>query len=150
MTGMRKQSFPIASAVTQTCDKQVSPRFLRFLIVSGLAAMTNFGSRILFSQFFNYSLAIVFAFVVGLTTAFILNRALVFPTSRNTLRVQMFWFLAINLGALVLTLAMSLLFARIILPALGVHYWIEEIAHAIGILAPVLTSYLGHKNLTFK
>jgi putative flippase GtrA len=128
----------------------VSSRFLRFLIASGVAAGLNFGSRILFSHFVNYSLAIVFAFIIGLSTGFLLNRALVFSTSSNSLRAQMLWFLTINLGALVLTLAVSLLLARIVLPAFGMHSHAEEIAHAVGILAPVLTSYLGHKHLTFR
>jgi len=37
-----------------------------------------------------------------------------------------------------------------VLPALGIHSYAEEIAHALGILAPVITSYLGHKHLTFR
>jgi len=127
-----------------------SKQFLRFLLVSGIAAAANFGSRILFSRFCDYSLAIFFAFVVGITTAFVLNRALVFTASKNQLHQQMFWFLLINLGALALTLLVSLLFARIVLPALGIHSYAEEIAHALGILAPVITSYLGHKHLTFR
>ncbi|QBB71844.1 GtrA family protein [Pseudolysobacter antarcticus] len=152
MNRAREPESPPNSAANnaQGSDSNESKRFLRFLFVSAIAAAANFGSRIVFSRFCDYSLAIFFAFVVGITTAFVLNRALVFTASKNQLHQQMLWFLLINLGALVLTLAVSLLFARIVLPALGIHSYTEEIAHALGILAPVITSYLGHKHLTFR
>lgn len=152
MSLAREPESPPSSAANnvQGGDSMESKKFLRFLIVSGIAAAANFGSRILFSRFCDYSLAIFFAFVVGITTAFVLNRALVFTASKNHLHQQMFWFLLINLGALALTLLVSLLFARIVLPALGIHSYTEAIAHALGILTPVVSSYLGHKHLTFK
>ena len=139
-----------ASTPDRIRDSTESQRFVRFLFVSGVAAAANFGSRILFSRYCDYSLAILFAFLIGISTAFVLNRALVFTAPTNRLHRQMLWFLLINLGALVLTLAVSLLFARIVLPAFGIHSYSEEIAHALGILAPVITSYLGHKHLTFR
>ena len=125
-------------------------RFARFVLVSTLAAAMNFGSRIVFSQFVPYAVAIVLAFVVGLSTAFLLARAFVFSDSTNSLKRQGFFFVAVNFFALAQTLAFSLVFARSVLPALGVTAHAEAIAHAIGIGIPVISSYFGHKYLSFR
>jgi len=57
---------------------------------------------------------------------------------------------AVNMLALLQTLLVSLLLARIVLPKLGVSWHSEEIAHAIGIAVPIVTSYIGHQRLTFR
>ena len=53
-------------------------QFLSFIVCGGIAALANIASRIVFSLWMNYSLAIVFAFIVGMITAFILFRVFVF------------------------------------------------------------------------
>ena len=37
-----------------------------------------------------------------------------------------------------------------VLPSLGVQRFVHEIAHAVGVVVPVFSSYLGHKHLSFK
>ena len=37
-----------------------------------------------------------------------------------------------------------------VLPAMGVKVFVHEMAHAAGIVAPVFTSYLGHKHFSFR
>jgi len=133
--------------------KELSTRqeAVRFLAVGGLAAAANFGSRIGFSQFAAYEIAITLAFFVGLTTAFILNREWVFVrANRSALAEQMTKFLLVNLLGLGVTLGVSVLLARRILPALGVRAGLEEIGHFAGIGATVLISYLAHKHWTFR
>lgn len=126
-------------------------RFLRFLLAGGLAALVNFGSRILLSQFIDYVAAIVCAYLLGMVTAFLLNRAFVFSeASQADPRRQFAWFVLVNVAAVLQTLAISLLFARLLLPAAGIIDQAETIAHAAGVLFPVFTSYLGHKHLTFR
>ncbi len=110
----------------------------------------NFGSRIVFSQFAPYPVAIVLAFVVGLSTAFLLTRTFVFAGSTNSLKRQGFFFVAVNFFALAQTLIFSLIFAKSLLPALGITDHVEAIAHAIGIGIPVFSSYFGHKYLSFR
>lgn len=124
-------------------------RFARFILVSAIAAGANFGSRMLFSLAVGYPVAITLAFVVGLTTAFILNRQFVFPDSTSSTVRQAMWFTAVNLFALVQTLAISLLLARWLLPVVGWTWHVEDVAHAVGIVAPVVTSYAGHARFTF-
>lgn len=124
-------------------------QFILFVLVSGLAAAMNFGSRILFSRFMPYTPAIVLAFCVGLVTAFVLGRLFVFRNAANPLHQQVLYFVLVNLFGLAQTLLISLLLAHWLLPALGLTAHIEEIAHAVGITVPMVSSYFGHKYLSF-
>lgn len=126
------------------------PTPLRFMLAGAFAALVNFTARIALSAFMPYGSAIFIAFFIGMTAAFLLNRRFVFQTSSNSLTRQATWSVAINLFALVQTLAVSLLLARLLLPMLGLVWHSEEIAHAAGIGVPIVTSYLGHRRLTFR
>lgn len=128
----------------------ISARLVRFVVASGVAALINFGSRIAFSLVAPYPAAIMLAFCAGLSSAFVLNRLFVFEQPDIPLRHQMFWFTAVNLFALAQTLAVSLLLQRLLFPAAGLTWHSDEIAHAIGILVPIASSYLGHKKLSFR
>ena len=52
-------------------------RFFRFLVAGGLAAICNFGSRFFYSLFVDFSTAVVFAFMTGLTAGYLLNKRFV-------------------------------------------------------------------------
>ena len=128
----------------------ISRQLFRFLLAGGFAACVNFFSRIVLSNWMPYTAAIFGAFVCGLLTAFVINRELVFTEAAKPLRHQVFWFVAINLAALLQTLAISLLLAWVAFPAIGFDRHAETVAHAIGIGIPVITSYVGHKYITFR
>lgn len=138
------------ASVAQTHVAGLSKQFMRFLIVGGFAAALNFGSRIVLSRWLPYAAAIVFAYLIGLVTAFVLNRRYVFTGITSRLHHQMFWFVAVNVVALTQTLVVSLLFAHYVLPFLGIYWHREELAHAAGIATPIFTSYIGHKRLSFR
>ncbi len=125
-------------------------RFVRFVVASAVAAAVNFGSRALFSVWLDYMTAITLAFLCGLATAFALNRKFVFEQSSNSTNVQAFWFVVVNLFGLLQTMVVSVVLARHALPAMGIHRGVEAIAHAIGVATPILTSYVGHKHLSFR
>ena len=125
-------------------------QFLTFLLAGGLAAAANFGSRIALSHWMHYIPAIITAYLIGMVTAFVLNRRFVFKAASNSLGNQATWFVLVNLAAVAQTLVISLLLADVVLPKLDVHAHGETIAHGIGVLVPVVTSYLGHRHLTFK
>jgi putative flippase GtrA len=118
--------------------------------VGGIAAAANFGSRFLFSRWVNYESAIIFAFLVGLLTAFLLMRKLVFNAEGKKLMPQIIKFVAVNLFALLQTLLISVALVRWLFPQWGVNYHPEAWAHLIGVLTPVVSSYFCHKFLTFK
>jgi len=124
-------------------------QFAGFLIAGGIAAVVNFLSRIAFNLFFGYAISIVLAYLAGMVTAFLLNRHGVFAPSGKSVRVEAVWFTLVNMLAVVQTLIISLLLAEIVLPKMGILAFQKEIAHAIGIMVPVVTSYFGHKYWTF-
>lgn len=128
----------------------ISSRFVGFLIVGGLAAIANFGSRILFGMFIPYVPSIVVAYCIGMLTAFVLNRAFVFKDASNQLHHQALWFVVVNMAAVVQTILVSLLLARWLFPAIGMTFHPESVAHAVGVIVPVISSYVGHKHLTFR
>jgi putative flippase GtrA len=125
-------------------------RFGLFLVAGGLAAVANFGSRFGFSQWFSYPVAIVLAYLVGMTVAFVLMRQYVFAGRGKSIGPQAIKFVLVNGLAVLQTLIVSLLLARWALPALGVAAHAEAIAHAVGVAVPVMTSYFGHKWGTFR
>lgn len=127
-----------------------SRQFGAFLLTGGVAAVVNFGSRILYSRAVDFSSAVLLAYLSGMVTAFVLARTFVFADSRQSLGRSGMLFVLVNLVALLQTWTISLGLAHYLFPALGVSRFAEEMAHAVGIAVPVVTSYLGHKHWSFR
>ncbi|QBG87098.1 GtrA family protein [Xanthomonas oryzae] len=127
----------------------IERRFVLFVAASGVAAVANFSSRIAFNQFIGYVPAIVLAYFVGMVTAFLLNRSYVFKDANKQLAKQIFWFVAVNALALLQTIFISLVLSHYVFPWIGLTLYPETFAHALGIIAPAIASYFGHKHLTF-
>lgn len=127
-----------------------SRQFLSFLLAGGIAAAVNFGTRIALSQWFSFSVAVVLAYLAGMLTAFMLAERFVFTRREHSIGRSAILFALVNVLAVAQTWAVSMLLAYFALPALGVQTYREDIAHAVGILVPVFTSYLGHKHWTFR
>jgi putative flippase GtrA len=127
----------------------ISRQGVLFLIAGGIAACVNFFSRIALNSWIPYAAAIVVAYALGMITAFVINRAFVFTDANNKLHHQVLWFTAINIAAVLQTLAISLLLAKVIFPRAGFYWHAETLAHAVGIVVPVVTSYWGHKRFSF-
>ena len=49
-----------------------SLEFVKFLASGGLAAAINYGSRFLYSQYFQFEIAVLLAYVTGMAFAFLL------------------------------------------------------------------------------
>ncbi|WP_245273364.1 GtrA family protein [Phyllobacterium sp. UNC302MFCol5.2] len=122
---------------------------MRFVISGGIAAAINILSRIAFSQFLPFSAAIVLAFLVGMTTAFILMKQFVFEESGNSTGNEYVRFGLVNLVALLQVWLVSIILARWLLPAINYNWHVDTTAHVVGVLSPVLTSYVAHKSFTF-
>jgi putative flippase GtrA len=127
-----------------------SRQFLFFLLTGGLAAVVNFGSRIAYDVWVDFSTAIILAYLTGMVTAFILARTFVFTESRTTLRRSILLFSLVNLAGVAQTWLISMGLAMFALPALDVTRFVPEIAHAVGVMVPAFTSYLGHKYWSFR
>ena len=125
-------------------------QFVLFLLTGGTAAIVNFSSRIFFNQWVSFSMAIVLAYLAGMVTAFLLARRLVFKKSQQTIGRSALLFSAVNVLAVIQTWMISMGLVLYVLPEMGVKTFAAEIAHAIGVVVPVFTSYLGHKHFSFR
>ena len=121
-----------------------------FVVTGGIAAAANFGSRILFNRWVDFSSAVILAYVTGMVVAFMLAKAFVFRESTQSTNKSILFFIVVNVFAVLQTWLISMGLAVYILPAMGVNAFTHEIAHAVGIVAPVFTSYLGHKHFSFR
>ncbi len=127
-----------------------SRQFLVFLLTGGFAAAVNFGSRILYNRAMPFSPAVICAYITGMITAFVLAKLFVFRESRQATHHAAGWFILVNVVAVAQTWAISMLLVKWVLPALGVTMFAREIAHGVGVVVPVFTSYLGHKHFSFR
>ena len=128
----------------------MTPQFVRFLFAGGIAAGANYGSRFLFSRWVGYEQAIILAYLVGMLVAFVLMRGHVFAGKGHALTPQIAKFVGVNVLAVLQTLVISVVLARWLLPDLGFPEHAEALAHLVGLLVPVGTSYFFHKYLTFR
>lgn len=127
-----------------------SRQFLIYLLTGGTAAAVNFGSRVIYSLWLDFSPAVILAYVTGMITSFVLAMLFVFGKSQQPIHHSAIFFALVNLVTALQTWAISIGLAYYLLPSLGVSRFIPEIAHAVGIAIPVFTSYLGHKHWSFR
>lgn len=120
-----------------------------FVAIGGFASAVNLLARIALDALTSYEAAIVLAFPFGLTTAFLLNRAFVFNRTQSSWTRQYWRFLLVNLATLVQIFLISVALARWVFPMLGMTWHAKTIAHAVGLLSPILTSYWAHKHFSF-
>ncbi len=122
---------------------------MMFVLCGGIAALVNIAARVLLSLLLPYSVAIVIAYIIGMITAFFLNRLFVFQKTTQKTNRQVFYFTIVNLLAVAQTLAISLLLVETVFPLLNYTFQAKTVAHCIGVVVPVFTSYLGHKYWSF-
>ena len=125
-------------------------QFIKFLLCGGLAAGLNWASRFLFSLWMPFEYAVVAAFFVGLSSGYILMRLYVFEKKQASVVLQVSKYVAINMLALAQTLGISVLLLHWVLPGIGVVNHADAVAHLVGVLMPVVTSYFGHKRWSFR
>ena len=124
-------------------------RFALFVVAGGVAALVNIGSRILLNLAMRYEIAIVVAYLCGMTTAYLLNKLFVFERSGRAVADEYVRFTLVNLFAVAQVWIVSVGLARLVFPAVGFAWHAETVAHVIGVIVPVFTSYLGHKHFSF-
>jgi putative flippase GtrA len=127
----------------------MSRTFLSFLLVGGVAALANWGSRFAFSLLMNLTWAVVAAYIVGMSTAYILNRLFVFEASGRKVADEATRFAIVNLFALGIVWGITVGLVRWVFPLIGFTWHAEAVAHGVGVLSPAVTSYLGHRHFTF-
>ena len=124
-------------------------RFALFLFAGGTAALVNILSRIAFNWLMPYEVAIVVAYLCGMTTAYLLNKRFVFASSGRGVASEYTRFALVNLAAVAQVWIVSVGLARLVFPAISFTWHAETVAHVIGVTIPVFTSYMGHKHFSF-
>lgn len=124
-------------------------RFILFFIAGGAAAAVNILTRIGINWFVPYEASIVLAYLCGMTVAYLLNKHFVFETSGRGMISEYLRFALVNLLAVAQVWIVSVGLARLIFPAIGYTWHSETVAHVIGVVIPVFTSYLGHRHFSF-
>jgi putative flippase GtrA len=122
---------------------------MRFALAGGVAAAANILSRWLLSSFIRFEIAVVIAYLIGMAVAFVLTRQFVFERSDRRMPSEAMRFVLVNLVALAQVWIVSVGLAEWVLPGLGILWQKDLIAHVIGVISPIATSYLGHKKFTF-
>lgn len=124
--------------------------FVRFVVIGGIAAAINVGSRVLLSFLMPFEVAVVFAYLIGMVAAFLMNRAFVFPGAAGSPAGQAVRFALVNAVSFSQVWIVSAALVDWLFPAIQFVWHAELVGHVIGVLSPVLTSYIGHKHFSFR
>ncbi len=122
---------------------------LRYLALGGFAAAVNWSSRFAWNQLMPFSYAVIAAYMTGMVVAFVLFRLFVFPGSATPFHKQVRNFILVNLLGIAQTWLISVFLVEKAFPAMNFTFHAEAIGHAIAIGAPTITSWFGHRYLTF-
>lgn len=125
-----------------------SAQFLLFLGVGTSAAVLNWLTRLVLDNWISFPVAVLLAYVVGMTTAFELNRRFVFPSSPRPVLKQAKVFILINLAFLPVVWGASILF-KTLLDEAGIMSFTEGVAHGLALTLPVLITFLIYKFIAF-
>lgn len=125
-------------------------QFLLFVLTGGAAAMVNVLSRVAFSLVLRFELAVLAAYAVGMVTAYILARRYVFTGTGQSIGRSFAAFALVNLVAVLQTWLVSISLRHLLLPINGPVAIVDLMAHSLGVIVPVFTSYLGHKHVSFR
>lgn len=125
-------------------------QIVRFLLLGGTAAAINWLVRFPLSLVMPFPAAVFLAYLIGMCAGFTLYRAYVFPGSALPIGVQVGLFLAVNAVGAVIVMGVSLLLLEQVLPALGIAFFPEALAHGTGIGVGAAFNFVGHKYLTFR
>lgn len=127
----------------------MSRQFVKFLLTGGVAALVNLGSRYLLNEVVDFEVAVALAYLLGMVTAYVLARLFVFEASGRSVASEFKRFTIVNLFSLVLVWSISVGLARLVFPAIGFAWHADDVAHFIGVMAPAIASYFGHRFYTF-
>lgn len=120
-----------------------------FFFAGAFAVAVNIIARVLLSNIFSYGWAVTVAYLVGMATAFSLNKLIVFDHSGKSVYREIFWFSVVNLLGIIQVWSVSVGLAEYLFPRWNFHWHPELVAHALGVAPLAITSYLGHKLLSF-
>ncbi len=127
----------------------MSGQFLRFLTTGGVAAIVNILSRYELNKIMSFEVAVALAYLVGMITAYVLARRFVFQASGRSVASELKRFTIVNVFSLAFVWSISIGLAKYLFPAIRFVWHADDIAHFIGVAAPAVVSYFGHRAYTF-
>jgi putative flippase GtrA len=125
-------------------------RFVSFLVTGGIAAGVNIAACWVFDFAVSYEVAIGLAYLVGMATAFVLARMFVFDPTGGRAHWQFMRFAIVNAVAFAQVWIVSVALDHWLFPIIGFTFQPETVAHVIGVLSPVASSYILHKRFSFR
>jgi putative flippase GtrA len=130
-------------------EKGMRRQFGFFMVTGGIAALVNLGTRIAFDLVMPFEIAVIVAYLCGMTVAYVLARQFVFERSGRAVHDEYVRFALVNLAAVIQVWIVSVGLAEIVFPRLRFTWHSYTVAHFIGVVVPVFTSYIGHKRFSF-
>jgi len=148
LNNLRRSRWPMQQRVSKPASER--ERFLRFVVTGGIAAGVNVGVCWLLSFVMSYEMAVALSYLAGMTTAFTLARTYVFDGEGGRATMQYSRFALVNAVAFAQVWLVSVGLARGLFPAIGYTFHADTVAHVIGVGSPIVTSYIGHKKISFR
>ena len=127
----------------------MSKQFASFIVTGGIAALVNLGSRWGLNFVMRFEYAVALAYLIGMTTAFVLARLFVFGASGGSWVAEYLRFAMVNVMSFLIVLGVSVGLARYGFPAVGFTWHADDVAHLIGVLSPIVASFYAHKHFSF-
>lgn len=125
-------------------------QYLLFLLLGGSSALVNILIRYILSDDLSYSYAIIVAYLISTSMAFLLNTLITFNVHDSFLnRLQKYFF--VNVIGLLQVLLISSFLLYILERLLPFSEEIlETFAHILALATLAITSFFLHKKFTFK
>lgn len=127
-------------------------RIFLYFLVSGLAALVNFGSRFFYDLFCDFWISVIAAYFTGMLVNYALSRKYVFAsyvaatTTKTLSKFTIIAFLGLGVTTAVSVVALDLLQRHFVLA----DQLARALAHCLGIGTAFVASFLGHNFLTFR
>lgn len=142
---------PDATSTPAPAPHSRTGEIVRYLASGATAATSTFASRFLFNQWMSFEWAVTLAYLVGMAVGFTLMRRYAFRPSNRPLSSQVMGYCLVNLVGLVQNVGFSSLMLRVVFPRyVDDPEALTPLAHIIGIGIPTISSYFGHKWVTFR
>ncbi|MBC7780209.1 MAG: GtrA family protein [Proteobacteria bacterium] len=123
--------------------------FILFVLASGASVPVNIAARLLFSVYMPFEAAVLLSHLVGMATAFVLNRQFVFGRSGRSASSDLSRFALVNVVSAAQTWIVSVGLLRWAFPWIGFHTQPELVSHVIGLGFASVTAFAGHRHFSF-
>ncbi|MDX2235638.1 MAG: GtrA family protein [Hyphomonadaceae bacterium] len=149
-SGLRDVIVSLDQSVKAMAALYLTPQFLRFLAVGGVAALLHWLARLAFSTALPFDAAVYSAYAVGIAVGFALNRVFVFPYSTRTVAQEAAWFVVINLISFPVVAGLAIVLGEWLLPRWMPVGYAHAVGHGLAVLAPTFLNFALHKFVTFR